>query len=77
MYLYGENSSLGHAEQFLIEREHPLEKMKTDASARYLLGQPDGVYITRLSLRYGECDARVSHHRLLCARHDVAITTVA
>jgi hypothetical protein len=67
MYLYGEtlplaqiplgpNSCFGHAEQFFIEQEHPLEKLKTDAGARYLLGQPDGVYITRLSLRYDGSD---------------------
>ena len=43
----------GLAQQFFKQQHHPLQPLKADAGPRYLLSQPDGVYLSRLSLRYG------------------------
>ena len=41
------------AQQFFKRNSIHLQPLKVDAGPRYLLSQPNGVYLSRLSLRYG------------------------
>ena len=44
------------AQRFFKQQQYRLQPLKVDAGPRYLLSQPDEVYLSRLSLRYGSQD---------------------